>query len=94
MLKKKSFLIVTLSTAFLPAILALGGCASPKVINNRQYLPYGLMTGNLKSPDVEYKLAVGNLIIGSTVMFLPTLNQLYTPVGPKATSQAPQDGAK
>lgn len=68
---------------------SLIGCGSDKVINGVEYETKGLFTLDEKSPDIQYKVIVGNVIWGilliETVIFPVYFFgfSMYEPVGLK-----------
>ena len=76
-------------------LLALVGCANPKVIDGQYKEPYGLINkAEVRDPCANYEVSTGNLFI--SVVTAPTAVYplytgavaLYEPVSSAATSRA------
>jgi len=59
----KKILIVVLMMVMVMVMVT--ACSSSKVIDGKEYKPYGLIDkDDVKDPDIEYELVVGNLVWG------------------------------
>lgn len=71
------------------AAITLSGCAKSKVINGKEYQPYGLATLNREDPAIEYEMSFGSCFFG--IFFFETIVapiyvigwNIMQPVGPK-----------
>lgn len=75
--------------------LLVSGCSQSKVIDGKEYRPYGLINADQrKNPRIEYDVVWGNVVWGC-ILFETAIGPVYffgfdlfEPVGPKKSEPA------